>query len=201
MPALFPQVLGGRIVPTRQEVYHFGATVGDARFSPGALPVWADFNDGEIVYGFPDLEGQGFKFAFDAHGPVVEPDTQSRQVGADGIARASEDLTQRFPALARAPLIHARVCQYENSSNGDFLVDRAPGHDRVWLVGAGSGHGFKHAHRHRVRRCRVPAHGMAVIVLSYSEFEHDGRKRLRRVSGDRKVVCSRLGAFRTSPRD
>ena len=144
LPALFPQILGGRIVPTRQEVYHFGATAGDARFSPGALPVWADFNDGEIVYGFPDLEGQGFKFAFDAHGPVVDPDTQSRQVRADGVARARAYLSQRFPALAGAPLIHARVCQYENSSNGDFLVDRAPGHDRVWLVGAGSGHGFKH---------------------------------------------------------
>jgi len=144
LPALFPEVLGGRIVPTRQEVYHFGAAAGDARFSPGALPVWAEFNGGEIVYGFPDLEGQGFKFAFDAHGPVVDPDTQSRQVGAEGIARARAYLSQRFPALAAAPLIHARVCQYENSSNGDFLIDRAPGHDRVWLVGAGSGHGFKH---------------------------------------------------------
>ncbi|MEO8113775.1 MAG: FAD-dependent oxidoreductase, partial [Phenylobacterium sp.] len=52
LPALFPQALGGRIVPTRQEVYHFGAAAGDGRFSPGALPVWADFNGGEIVYGF-----------------------------------------------------------------------------------------------------------------------------------------------------
>jgi glycine/D-amino acid oxidase-like deaminating enzyme len=144
LPKIFPQLLAGRITPTRQEVYHFGAGPGDARFEPAALPVWADFNDGEIVYGFPDLEGQGFKFAFDAHGPVVDPDTQSRQVGAKGVARARAYLATRFPALAEAPLIHARVCQYENSSNGDFLIDRLPGHDRVWLVGAGSGHGFKH---------------------------------------------------------
>src|SRR3546814_16901813 len=40
--------------------------------------------------------------------------------------------------------IHGRVCQYENSSNGDFLIDRLPGNDNVWLVGGGSGHGFKH---------------------------------------------------------
>ena len=53
-------------------------------------------------------------------------------------------LAGRFPGLADAPLIHARVCQYENSCNGDFLIDRLPGHARVWLVGAGSGHGFKH---------------------------------------------------------
>ncbi len=144
LPALFPELLAGRITPTRQEVYHFGAAPGDTRYTPAELPVWADFNNGDLVYGFPDLEGQGFKFAFDAHGPVVDPDTQGRQVTSEGVARARAYLAGRFPGLAAAPLIHARVCQYENSSNGDFLIDRLPGHDRVWLVGAGSGHGFKH---------------------------------------------------------
>ena len=144
LPTLFPDQLAGRIVPTRQEIYHFGIAAGDTRFSAPALPVWADFNDGDLVYGMPDLEGQGFKMGFDAHGPVVDPDTQSRQVAPEGVARARAYLAGRFPGLADAPLIHARVCQYENSSNGDFLIDRMPGHDRVWLVGAGSGHGFKH---------------------------------------------------------
>ena len=37
-----------------------------------------------------------------------------------------------------------RVCQYENTSNGDFLIDRHPELENVWLVGGGSGHGFKH---------------------------------------------------------
>lgn len=43
-----------------------------------------------------------------------------------------------------APLLEARVCQYQNTSNGDFLIDRHPAFDNVWLVGGGSGHGFKH---------------------------------------------------------
>jgi sarcosine oxidase len=51
---------------------------------------------------------------------------------------------ERFPGLKDAPLVESRVCQYENSSNGDFLVDLHPGMDNVWLVGGGSGHGFKH---------------------------------------------------------
>ena len=53
--------------------------------------------------------------------------------------------TARVIALSftDAPLIGARVCQYENSSNGDYLIDRLPGQDRIWLVGGGSGHGFK----------------------------------------------------------
>lgn len=144
LPRVFPDVLGGRIFATRQEVYHFGASPGDLRFAAPALPVWIDSDPKDYAYGFPDLEGQGFKLAFDTHGPEVDPDTQSRQLSAEGVARARAYLRARFPDLADSPLIHARVCQYENSSNGDFLIDRLPGHDRVWLVGGGSGHGFKH---------------------------------------------------------
>jgi sarcosine oxidase len=144
LPRLFPAELDGRIVATRQEVYHFGPAAGDARFASPSLPVWADFNAGDLVYGFPDLEGQGFKIAFDRHGAEVDPDTQDRRVANAGVAAARAYLARRFPGLAEAPFIHGRVCQYENSSNGDFLIDRLPGHDRVWLVGGGSGHGFKH---------------------------------------------------------
>jgi len=43
-----------------------------------------------------------------------------------------------------APLVESRVCQYENTSNGDFLIDRHPQFENVWLAGGGSGHGFKH---------------------------------------------------------
>jgi glycine/D-amino acid oxidase-like deaminating enzyme len=40
--------------------------------------------------------------------------------------------------------VESRVCQYENTNNGDFLLDRHPDFDNVWLAGGGSGHGFKH---------------------------------------------------------
>jgi glycine/D-amino acid oxidase-like deaminating enzyme len=40
--------------------------------------------------------------------------------------------------------VETRVCQYENTWNGDFLIDQHPEMDNVWLVGGGSGHGFKH---------------------------------------------------------
>jgi glycine/D-amino acid oxidase-like deaminating enzyme len=53
-------------------------------------------------------------------------------------------VARRFPALKDAPLLETRVCQYENTSNGDFLVDRHPDFSNVWLLGGGSGHGFKH---------------------------------------------------------
>ena len=60
------------------------------------------------------------------------------------IEHARAFLALRFPALAAAPLLGAEVCQYENTSNGDFVIDRHPGFENVWIAGGGSGHGFKH---------------------------------------------------------
>jgi glycine/D-amino acid oxidase-like deaminating enzyme len=141
---VFPELLGRRIFPTRQEVYFFAPEPGDTRYEPGRLPGWADFNGGDIYYGFPDLEGRGFKIAHDAHGPPMDPDTGDRTLTPAMLADARAFMARRFPDLARRPLSEARVCQYENSSNGDFLIDRHPDWENVVLVGGGSGHGFKH---------------------------------------------------------
>jgi glycine/D-amino acid oxidase-like deaminating enzyme len=96
------------------------------------------------MYGVPDLESRGFKIAHDRHGPAFDPDSGTRVPTPEGLAAIRAYVAERFPALEQAPLVEARVCQYENTSNGDFLVDRHPQHENVWLVGGGSGHGFKH---------------------------------------------------------
>ena len=144
LPKLFPQVIGPRILPTRQEVFYFATPPGDRRFLPESMPGWADFNGGDIFYGFPDLETRGVKFAHDQHGMKVDPDTQSRRPTDAALAEIVAFRDRRFPALRNAPLIGAEVCQYENSSNGDFLIDVHPQLANVLLVGGGSGHGFKH---------------------------------------------------------
>jgi monomeric sarcosine oxidase len=140
--SVLPDVLRGRIFPTRQEVFYFGVAAGDRRFASPALPVWLDF--GRDWYGFPDIDGRGFKLAHDSHGETIDPDSMERLPSAACIAQAREFLGLRFPALAAAPLLGAEVCQYENTSNGDFVIDRHPAFDNVWIAGGGSGHGFKH---------------------------------------------------------
>ena len=144
LPKLFPRLLGQRIFVTRQEVFFFAPPAGDARFGAASLPGWADFNDGDIYYGMPDLEGRGFKIAHDKHGPPIDPDRGDRVASPGALADVRAYMARRFPALANAPLNEERVCQYENSSNGDLLIDRHPAADNVLLVGAGSGHRFKH---------------------------------------------------------
>jgi len=139
---LFAELLGPRIFPTRQEVFFFGSPPGDARFAPPALPTW--LFQADEVYGMPDIAARGLKLACDIHGERVDPDTQSRLVTPEGTAWAREYVARRFPALKDAPIVDTRVCQYENSSNGDFLIDCHPDIPNVWLAGGGSGHGFKH---------------------------------------------------------
>jgi glycine/D-amino acid oxidase-like deaminating enzyme len=143
LPKLFAD-LERRIFPTRQEVFFFRPPAGDDRFGAGALPGWADFNAGDIFYGLPDLEGRGFKIAHDLHGPPTDPDKGDRIPSPAALAEARAYMERRFPGLRGAPLSEARVCQYENSANGDFLIDVHPSRPNVFLVGAGSGHGFKH---------------------------------------------------------
>jgi sarcosine oxidase len=138
LPSLFPDVIGPRIRPTRQPVFFFGTPAGE-KFD---VPAWAALQEG--LYALPPADGRGFKLAIDTHGAPFDPETEDRTVTPSDIRQARAALAKRFPSLASAPLLESRVCQYENTSNGDFLIDRHPEMENVWLAGGGSGHGFKH---------------------------------------------------------
>jgi sarcosine oxidase len=139
---LFPEVVGDGVRPTRQEVYYFGTPRGSGRFAPPHFPIWMDFGE-RIVYGIPDIGSRGFKLADDTRGESIDPTNAERTASAEGIARAKDLLAQRFPEMTGAPLIASEVCQYENSPDGNLIVDQHPTAPNVWLIGGGSGHGFK----------------------------------------------------------
>jgi glycine/D-amino acid oxidase-like deaminating enzyme len=140
---LFPNAVGDFIRVTKQDIFFFGTPVGDDRFSERNLPVWGDHRD-HFMYGIPGNEGRGFKIADDTRGPDFDPTTGERMVDAEGLSAIRDYLGFRFPALQNAPLLESRVCQYENTPDDHFLVDRHPAAENIWLVGGGSGHGFKH---------------------------------------------------------
>ena len=140
---LFPETIGDRIRPTKQDVFFFGTPAGDDRFSETKLPVWADHRD-RFIYGIPAADGRGFKVADDTRGPEFDPTSGERTADQEGLKRARDYVAFRFPAMKDAPLIESRVCQYENSPDNHLIIDRHPAAKNVWLVGGGSGHGFKH---------------------------------------------------------
>jgi sarcosine oxidase len=140
---LFPETLGKVIRATKQDIFFFGPPAGDSRFTDAHLPVWADHHD-RFIYGIPGSNRRGFKVADDTRGPAFDPTSGERVVSPATLKRLREYIAFRFPGMKDAPLIETRVCQYEQTPDSNFVVDRHPRMENVWLLGGGSGHGFKH---------------------------------------------------------
>jgi glycine/D-amino acid oxidase-like deaminating enzyme len=159
---LFPQAIGNLVQPTKQDIFFFGTPAGDDRFSDRNLPVWGDHRD-HFFYGIPGSDRRGFKIADDTRGAAFDPTGGERVVSPETLRNVREYVAFRFPALKDAPLVETRVCQYEQTPDAHFIIDRHPEMQNVWLLGGGSGHGFKHG----------PALGemMAALILNEKESE------------------------------
>ncbi len=140
---LFPRAVGVLVQPTKQDVFFFGTPAGDDRFSDRHLPVWAD-HYGRFRYGIPGSDRRGFKIADDTRGAAFDPTDGERVITRKTLKDIREYLGFRFPALKGAPLVETRVCQYEQTPDSHFIIDRHPTMEDVWIIGGGSGHGFKH---------------------------------------------------------
>lgn len=140
---LFPVAIGNRISVTKQDMFFFGTPLSDQRYDETQLPVWADHR-GRFFYGIPGNFGRGFKLGDDTRGPAFDPTSGERVISPDLLQSVRDYMAFRFPGMAHAPLIETRVCQYENSPDNHFIIDRLPGRENVWVIGGGSGHGFKH---------------------------------------------------------
>jgi sarcosine oxidase len=159
---LFPETLGSIIRPTKQDIFFFGTPAGDPCFTDEHLPVWGDHGK-RFFYGIPGDDHRGFKVADDTRGAAFDPTNGERVASQATLKRLREYVAFRFPTLKDAPLIETRVCQYEQTPDSNFIVDRHPRRENVWLLGGGSGHGFKHG----------PALGemMAELILEGGETD------------------------------
>ena len=136
LPKLFPELVSLRV--TQQELLFLAG--GAAWRAPG-VPAWCDYELSR--YGTPDIDDVGVKAAIDDEGPLLDPDADlPRTTRTEADVRAY--LRDRFPTLEVAPLVGARSCRYEITTDTHFIAAPHPDHPSVWLVGGGSGHGFKH---------------------------------------------------------
>ncbi|CAM3240051.1 N-methyl-L-tryptophan oxidase [Paenibacillus taichungensis] len=95
-------------------------------------------------YGFPSIGGSGLKIGRHDTGREWTPGDTLASFGSDetdeGDLRRLLEL--RMP-LAAGKLKRGAVCKYELTPDEDFIIDRHPAHNHVWLAGGFSGHGFK----------------------------------------------------------
>ncbi len=137
LQTLFPDLVDVHV--SQQDVLYFGAGPG---WSGARIPGWIEYD--ASIYGTGDIDGKGFKVSSDADGPAFDPDTGSRVPLERNVALARSYLGHRFPALADAPLVLSRTCQYTVTPDAKWIVAPHPEVAGHWIYGAGSGHGFKH---------------------------------------------------------
>lgn len=142
LQTLFPELLGKRLRVQRRDVLFYGSPPGDASYSYPNMPTWSVIGSG--YYGFPDIENRGFKVAPYPDRNAIDPDADERLIMPHQVKRGRAFLKQRFPGLADMPISETRVCQVTDTVDGDFIADRHPASENVWIAGGGSGHGFKH---------------------------------------------------------
>jgi sarcosine oxidase len=114
-------------------------------FEPGALPVFAIESDDDIVYGFPDFAGTGFKCASHlGSGILAHADAASQDAGPADETRTRRFLERFAPAGAGA-LIGMKTCLYTMTPDEDFVIDLSPADPRIVVASPCSGHGYKFA--------------------------------------------------------
>ena len=140
MKQLFP-ALAPYVQITRQEVYHFETREDHIA---GSLPIWLEFREGEeMYYGIPGAMEQGFKFAYDERTWALDPDKDHREITPAILSKMRGVMGNRFPALKEAEVLKHHTCVYENSPDGHFIMDDAPGKSNATILCGSSGHGFK----------------------------------------------------------
>lgn len=133
-----------RLLQVERNVMHWFAPAGEkGALGPEALPVYVlERREQPVIYGFPDLPGEGIKAGIHHSGVNVSPDTVERAVSGAEVESFHRQLSAWIPA-ASGPHLQSAVCLYTNTPDEHFLIGRAPGQTRVWVAGGFSGHGFK----------------------------------------------------------
>ena len=139
-PKVFPELMGRRIRVPMGHVYYFATPPGDGRWVHPNMP----------SYGIPGVTGwpalgpdyRGFRVRTGGR-PEADPDLSDRWIAAEYHDQARQVLERHFPDLAGAAINETRSCHYEMSATGNFIIDRHPAFDNVWVAGGGSAEAFK----------------------------------------------------------
>lgn len=140
LPTAFPEVIGNRIRVPMGHVYYFGTPPGNGRYVYPNLPSW-NFRG---VTGWAALppDHRGFRVRTGGRAPA-DPDTTERAIDPEFHAGTRDFLAERFPGLENAPILETRACHYELSVTRNFIIDRHPEWENVWIAGGGSAEAFK----------------------------------------------------------
>lgn len=116
-----------------------------ALFAPGALPVFAVESEDDIVYGFPDFAGTGFKCASHFGSGILSHADAARQDAGPADEWRTRRFLERFLPAGAGALIGMKTCLYTMTPDEDFVIDLSPADRRIVVASPCSGHGYKFA--------------------------------------------------------
>jgi sarcosine oxidase len=126
----------------RKELFWFD-TPAEMYREKGGCPVFLFETADGVFYGFPDTGEDGLKVAeHTGGGPVADPLQLDRSPRREDRRRVESFMEEHLPGLPRHLRRHA-VCMYTMTRDEHSVVDRHPGHDKVFFAAGLSGHGFK----------------------------------------------------------
>lgn len=140
--------VGKQLQVTRQILAWFD-TGGRDIYRVGHLPCWliADEQSKGAFYGFPEdpEHPAGIKVALHLPDTVTDPDAVDRTVEDADLRVLKKFIGRHLPGI-QGTLLEVKTCLYENSPDGDFVIDQLKGTEgRVCYAWGFSGHGFKFA--------------------------------------------------------
>lgn len=140
-PKVLPALMGKRLsMRTLGHVYYFSTPPGDESYRYPNVPSY----NVPGVTGWPALpvDSRGFRVRTGGHSGD-DPDTSVRWIDEEYHDRPREVLSRYFPGLAERPINETRACHYCGTVSRNFIIDRHPDYDNVWLAGGGSAESFK----------------------------------------------------------
>jgi sarcosine oxidase/N-methyl-L-tryptophan oxidase len=116
----------------------------DERYAPERFPGFS-LTDDELgtYYGFPDIDGAGFKIGRHDSGQILAPGEAMAPFGEhpEDLAELRRVIDRYLPGVGA--LRHGAVCQYIRTPDEHFLIDEPL--SGLIVAGGFSGHGFKFA--------------------------------------------------------
>lgn len=126
---------------TQEQVVYLDSRDAEA-FHPDRFPIWI-WLDEPSFYGFPIFGEPAVKVAWDRCEIVTDPQARSHEPRQD-VLEAIDGFVGRHLPGAAGPVHLSKTCLYTLTPDRDFIVDRLPGSERVY-VAVGAGHAFKFA--------------------------------------------------------
>ena len=88
---------------------------------------------------FPEIRTGASKSPMTLAGPSSIPPMANGSSSQERLKEARLYVAFRFPGMKDAPVLETRVCQYENTPDHDYILDRHPTAGNVWIAGGGRG--------------------------------------------------------------